>query len=534
MTITLQTVQNLAPDQASLNAAKKLLKPAKWPLRQQLASRELAWGHCQGSGANPYYIVIDTTNHGYKCSCPSRKFPCKHVLALMWQYADDETVFTTAEPPQWINEWLSRRRNKPTDSGAESRENRKQGKGARIELASDSDSITPATSDSKKQSAAAKRAIKARADTDKLISAGLKEYEQWLNDQLRTGLLHFLDHARERCRNISARLVDAKATTLAARLDELPGKLMHIPRDNQLRVATNELGKIAALVRAWQVNPNAKDVRRAISSAENRDHILNAADTIYQQGIWQVVAEQIESRRDGLISHATWLSYLGELTDNGNDQHQSTLRIAQSKETRPVPIIPFALLQDYYPASSGRRDSHTVLGSCLFANIAYYPGRYPLRAVCATQQPFDEEMTSAMATLAHHSKAYSTVDIHSAQQHIYLPKSLFDFYHGYQQALAAQPWLEAVPFLLPAGKIHTTAQSSPTKKSSAIMLFWQADEAPDNHPRWQLPLRPNQYQEQSDLDYLLASPLAQSFILWDGVYATFGSGYHPTWGQVSW
>ena len=51
MGLTLETVQAMAPDQASLQAAGKLLGASKWPLRAQDPARSLAWGECQGSGS---------------------------------------------------------------------------------------------------------------------------------------------------------------------------------------------------------------------------------------------------------------------------------------------------------------------------------------------------------------------------------------------------------------------------------------------------------------------------------------------------
>ncbi|MEM9726500.1 MAG: SWIM zinc finger family protein, partial [Pseudomonadota bacterium] len=111
--LTLDAIGALAPDAASLKAAASQMKPAKWPLRAQSASQEaeaLVWGECQGSGANPYRVVFDAADLGYKCTCPSRKFPCKHVLALMSLFAEDATTFAPAEPPEWVREWLGRRR----------------------------------------------------------------------------------------------------------------------------------------------------------------------------------------------------------------------------------------------------------------------------------------------------------------------------------------------------------------------------------------------------------------------------------------
>src|SRR5882757_3771104 len=109
MVLSLAKIEALAPDQAALDAARKLFKPAAWPT---LACDDagLVWGEAQGSGATPYRVVISEADAGYKCTCPSRKFPCKHSLALMWIRAEGKLAFATGSPPQWVNDWLSRRR----------------------------------------------------------------------------------------------------------------------------------------------------------------------------------------------------------------------------------------------------------------------------------------------------------------------------------------------------------------------------------------------------------------------------------------
>lgn len=78
-----EAIEAAAPDQASLAAAVKLLKPALWSNFGGSADGRLIWGDCQGSGANPYRLAVDLVDIGSKCTCPSRKFPCKHALALM-------------------------------------------------------------------------------------------------------------------------------------------------------------------------------------------------------------------------------------------------------------------------------------------------------------------------------------------------------------------------------------------------------------------------------------------------------------------
>jgi hypothetical protein len=108
MALSRGAIEAAAPDQGALTAAAALLKPAKWPLRARSGS--LIWGECQGSGANPYRVAADVDDLGCKCTCPSRKFPCKHGLALMWMFVDGEAGCAAAPTPDWVTEWVGRRR----------------------------------------------------------------------------------------------------------------------------------------------------------------------------------------------------------------------------------------------------------------------------------------------------------------------------------------------------------------------------------------------------------------------------------------
>jgi hypothetical protein len=82
---TAEQILKLAPDAVSAKAAQGLLAPKKWTSLG--ANESVLWGACQGSGANPYQTQIDLAEPAFKCSCPSRKFPCKHGLALFLLFA---------------------------------------------------------------------------------------------------------------------------------------------------------------------------------------------------------------------------------------------------------------------------------------------------------------------------------------------------------------------------------------------------------------------------------------------------------------
>src|SRR5215472_7774058 len=100
----------LAPDAPSLKAARSLAVPRVW---SGLGRDERAiWGACQGSAKDPYLTQVDWQGPAFKCSCPSRKFPCKHGLGLLLLLAEQPGVFRESEEPEWVSAWLKSRTQK--------------------------------------------------------------------------------------------------------------------------------------------------------------------------------------------------------------------------------------------------------------------------------------------------------------------------------------------------------------------------------------------------------------------------------------
>jgi uncharacterized Zn finger protein len=119
--ISLEKIEAIAPDQASLVAARKLVKTSGWS-GLCCDDEGLVWGECQGSGSSPYRVVISEIDAGYKCTCPSRKFPCKHNLALMWMRSEGKIPFQPAQTPEWVRDWMRRRRASSVRAGGEEEE----------------------------------------------------------------------------------------------------------------------------------------------------------------------------------------------------------------------------------------------------------------------------------------------------------------------------------------------------------------------------------------------------------------------------
>src|SRR5438876_7212020 len=104
---TTEQILALAPDASSAKAGKELAVPHKWLSLGQ--NGQAAWGECQGSGKNPYQAEIDLSEPAFRCTCPSRKFPCKHALGLFLLLAGQPGAFTQDAPPDWVTEWLASR-----------------------------------------------------------------------------------------------------------------------------------------------------------------------------------------------------------------------------------------------------------------------------------------------------------------------------------------------------------------------------------------------------------------------------------------
>jgi hypothetical protein len=360
MPFDLKTIEALAPDQASLGAASKLAKAGKWARLER--DGELYWGECQGSGANPYRVIVDAGDRGYKCTCPSRKFPCKHALALMWLGADGAVSFQTGAPPEWVTDWLGRRRKGGGGGGGD--EPAASSGGKSIAAIPTTEMVETAAAEDPKAAARREAAREKRAENTRAAIAGaLEELEQWINDQLRLGLAAFVDDASERCRRIAARLVDQKAAALASRIDEMPARLLELRNEERPEAAIRELGKLVLLIKAWAARPDDPEVRRQVAASETREQVIGHPDTRVVSSAWEVLGEKIQTRRDGLVRHATWLMNL------------------KPEECR------YALLLDFYPASAGKRSESFIAGEQFEAALAFYASPVPLRALVVERSP---------------------------------------------------------------------------------------------------------------------------------------------------
>ena len=105
MRITEQWVLSHAPGPAVAEEARALSEKNRFLSRGRTEDALTCWGLCVGSARNPYYVSVDMTlsetEPVYSCSCSSRHFPCKHMLALLYDLLDGKP-FEIGAPPAYV------------------------------------------------------------------------------------------------------------------------------------------------------------------------------------------------------------------------------------------------------------------------------------------------------------------------------------------------------------------------------------------------------------------------------------------------
>ncbi|UAK34962.1 SWIM zinc finger family protein [Nocardia asteroides] len=355
-------VTALAPDANSLSAARKLM--GRW---HECGHHGTAlWGRCQGSGATPYQTIVDLSGPAYRCSCPSRKFPCKHALSLLLRWAAGE-VAAVAETADYAASWIG-------------------GRAARAAASTDrARTANPATAEQRRLR----------------VTAGLEELDVWLRDQVRTGLAQ-ADRSYRAFEAVAARMVDAQAPGIAATLRRLPAAVA--TRTDWPDVVLREYARMHLLVAAHR---QLDAVPHALG-ASIRTHVgyPTPAETVRAEppvrDRWMVFGSQI-TEEERLYTRRTWL---------------------YGRETGR-----WALVVDHSFGSPGFPADVPALGRLADAQLHFYPGAAPLRALWGEQHSASEPFTTLPEDAGRPATITAALAAHAC-------------------ALGADPWLRSWPMLL--------------------------------------------------------------------------------------
>ncbi|MEM7676625.1 MAG: SWIM zinc finger family protein [Myxococcota bacterium] len=132
ITIDEAMVDSLAPNAAAIKNGRKLVLTGSFVALHRSEDGSLLFGTCLGSGKNPYSCSSDFTQPDkpvHRCNCPSRQFPCKHGLGLLYAYAQGKP-FTVAAVPADIETKRSQAEERAAKKKARAAKPRKVNKSA--------------------------------------------------------------------------------------------------------------------------------------------------------------------------------------------------------------------------------------------------------------------------------------------------------------------------------------------------------------------------------------------------------------------
>ena len=345
---TPEQVLLLAPDRAAASAALVVAVPASWSAMG--CDDGAVWGQFIASAAEPYNVAVDMSaeqdSPAYRCSCPSRKIPCKHALGLLLLHANDLIVGARRLP--FAAEWLRRRGVGGTDPGVGSHDG---------EITADVGAVSPGAS----SKASAPTALlgdpqrqKRQLERAERMRAGLVELDRWLADRIRSGLAapELADIATwERA---AQRLVDAQCGGLANRVKRVATKIGQNTRWHQ------DLLEEIALLHAL-----------AAGALRTSSLPINLADGIHAAtGLTVAQADVL----GGVPSSGSWL-IVGE-----SRTREDRITVQRTWVCSPDTPTTWAMVLAFGAFGNEVTTQHAV-GTCFTGDIHWYPGGIALRAL---------------------------------------------------------------------------------------------------------------------------------------------------------
>ncbi|MBA9004739.1 SWIM zinc finger family protein [Thermomonospora cellulosilytica] len=264
---------------------------------------------------------MDLSEPAFRCSCPSRKFPCKHALALLLLWSDG--AVRPGDRPQWAAEWLDQRRERAARA-------RRKEPAARAP--------DPRTAQRREQR----------------VDDGVAELSVWLRDRIGQGLARHDDADHGAWADVARRMVDQQAPGLANTVrglyslrygDDWPGRMLA------------ELGLLALLLRAYRrraelPEPLRATVRSRVGFTVPQEEVLRGERV---RDEWYVTGSR-DAEQDQITTRRVWL--------RGRRTGRSALVLSFAAPGRPL-------------------DASLVVGTAFDGELAFYPGAQPLRAIVA-------------------------------------------------------------------------------------------------------------------------------------------------------
>lgn len=395
----------LAPDRSAAAAATAAADPSAWSASG--CDDQAVWGNYIATSAEPYEVAVDLGGPAFRCTCPSRKVPCKHCLALLLLHAQQRVAPAKRLP--FAQQWMQRRENHPSTRQDEQVADLAADGQATVEA---QPHITGNRTTRPHQPAGDPLRDQRRTERAERMRAGLVELDRWLADRVRTGLAapELADGAT--WDRLAARLVDAQCGGLANRVKRVASRVGQHARWHE--DVLEEMAVLHALARgALRTSMLPDDLADGVHAATGlttaKDDVLAGVPSTAH---WHVVG-QSRVREDRITVQRTWL--LATDAAPGFD------------DVQPAVAPPTWAMILAFGAFGNEVVTEHQVGRQLHADVHWYPGATPLRALVG-------RMHQAPVIAAHAPPAQTVEQAVAAA--------------GW--AIAAEPWLERYPVCISA------------------------------------------------------------------------------------
>ena len=176
-TITEQQIIGYAPNPNGVANGRKISSGGGFLSRMRSADDTFYMGECKGSGKSNYVVSADFLEEAspvFRCSCPSRQFPCKHSIALLFEILAKKE-FIQGEIPEDI----LKKREKKAKKAEES--DKAEAEGTKGDKMSEEEAAKAAARRQKAGKAAKAKKIKKQLE-------GLEMTKRLIGGLMRTGL----------------------------------------------------------------------------------------------------------------------------------------------------------------------------------------------------------------------------------------------------------------------------------------------------------------------------------------------------------
>lgn len=425
---TPEQVLLLAPDRAAAAAAATSADPAAWSMAG--CDEQAVWGQYVATTAEPYEVAVDLEAPAFRCTCPSRKVPCKHCLGLMLMHAQQHVVPAKRLP--FAQQWLQRRDRHPAARGVPEQPDVQGAGDDEVPVEADAAGVRTSTRTGSPDPQREQR----RLERAERMRAGLLELDRWLADRVRDGLAapELADPAT--WDRLAARLVDAQCGGLANRVRRVATRVGDHARWHE--DVLEELAVLHALAQgALRTSTLPVDLADGVHAAAGltvaKDDVLAGVPSTAR---WQVVGES-RVREDKITVQRTWLA-------------------AQAPGADGAVRTTWAMLLAFGAFGNEVTTEHHV-GTELHADLHWYPGGIALRALVG--RTHDDPVRIGTAPTPH---------------------TVADAVAAAGWAMASEPWLERYPVLvsvtpLPVGNGRWTLADH-TGALPIVPGFWRLAE----------------------------------------------------------